>query len=85
MALFESGWIGVGLHAAAWGLLGARLLRRLHGLPTFEQRVVPGTALLLLVLVHVYGLADYPDEAVRLLQVWLVPASLVVSAGRRIP
>jgi len=87
-ALFESGWIGVGLHAAAWGLLALRLARRLSESPALEERLPPGTLLALLLLVHVYGLGDYPDEMALIVQLWLVPAALVATvplAATRLP
>jgi O-antigen ligase len=79
-ALFESGWAGVALHAAAWALLALRLARHTVRLPAPADRFLPGSVLLLMVLVHVYGLGDYPDEVVRLMQIWLVPVALSLTA-----
>jgi len=78
-ALFESGWIGVALHAAAWALLAVRLAYHTWQLETLAERLLPGSVIMLLLLVHVYGLGDYPDELVRVMMIWLVPVSLVIT------
>ncbi len=80
--LFESGRVGLALHAAAWALLGWGLLRRTLAEPSFDGRLWPGTVLLMLAFVHLYGLGDYPDNIVRTAQLWLVPAALVLMRDR---
>jgi O-antigen ligase len=81
--LFESGWIGVTLHAAAWALLVARLVRHIGGRPHVRDRLLPASALMLMALVLVYGLGDFPDHLLRNLQIWLIPVALTLS--RRTP
>ncbi len=76
--LFESGWIGLLLHAAAWALLAAGLLRFTLAQPTFSGRLLPGAVGLILLFIHLYGLGDYPDHVVRMAQYWLVPVALVL-------
>jgi len=80
--LFESGWAGVGLHLAAWLLLGIRLARHTFKRASLSERLLPGTVMMILCLVHLYAVADYPDEAVRIMQLWLIPVSLVLTRSR---
>ncbi|NQT93715.1 MAG: O-antigen ligase family protein, partial [Lentisphaerae bacterium] len=77
--LFESGWIGVTLHAVAWGLLAARLLAAIFRHRSFTDRLAPGVVALVLLMMHVYGAGDWPDEAARIAQVWLIPVALVLT------
>lgn len=77
--LFESGWVGVALHAAAWALLAARLLAAVFRRRSFAERLWPGVVALVLLMMHVYGAGDFPDEAARIAMVWLIPAALVLT------
>lgn len=76
--LFECGWLGVLLYLAAWLLLAVQLLRAIFSRATFEDRVLPGMVALCLLMIHVYGLGDFPDHVVMTAQYWLIPAALVV-------
>ena len=79
--LFQHGWIGVSLYATAWLLLTLRLLRSMARLrDDADARLLAGTILILLLFIHVYGLADWPDNVVLLMLWWLIPAALVVTA-----
>jgi len=84
--LFANGWAGVALHAAAWGLLAARLLRHTFGqLKTWAERVLPITIILLLVFLHAFGMGDYPGSVARMMMVWLIPPALTVTANPSTP
>jgi|GEM_PF-502613 len=76
--LFEYGWTGLCLYAAAWLILAAGLLRRIYFTGTLDERLLPGVIALMLLFVHFYGMYDYPDNLVQIAQFWLVPAALVV-------
>jgi O-antigen ligase len=75
--LFEYGWTGLGLYAAAWLILAVSLLHRISTAPTLGDRLLPGAIALMLLFIHLYGLGDYPDNIVQVAQVWLIPAALV--------
>lgn len=77
--LFESGAVGFLLHLAAWSILAAQILRRTFAGRSFQARLLPGTVGLILLLIHLYGLGDYPDNVVRMAQFWLVPVALVLT------
>lgn len=76
--LFEYGWFGVGLYAAAWLILAAGLLHKIFTAQTLNDRILPGVIALMLLFIHLYGLGDYPDNIVQTAQIWLIPAALVV-------
>lgn len=76
--LFEYGWTGFGLYAAAWLILAVSLLRRIFTARTLDDRLLPGIITLMLLFIHIYGLGDYPDNIVQMAQIWLIPAALVV-------
>lgn len=78
--LFEYGWVGMALYLAAWLTLGVSLAMCVYRLDTFTERLFPGVIGLLLIYVHVYGMADFPDNIVQTMQLWLVPAALVAIA-----
>jgi len=77
--LFESGWIGVALHAVAWGLLAARLLAAIFRCRSFADRLWPGAVAMVLLMMHVYGAGDTPDEVARIALAWLIPVALVLT------
>jgi O-antigen ligase len=77
--LFEFGWIGLLLNLAAWTILAVQLIRRICSLPTFTDRLLPGTIGLMLLFIHCYGLGDYPDNIVQLAQFWLIPLALALT------
>lgn len=77
--LFAQGWLGVAIHATAWILLLARLLRNIFARTTFTDRFLPGLVLLLLIFIHVYSLADWPSTLVHMMLAWLVPVGLIVT------
>jgi O-antigen ligase len=79
MVLFESGWVGVAVNAGAWALLVGRLWRSLRAWPDLRDRLPAGTVLMLITLVLVYSVPDYPDHLVRNLEIWLIPAALVLA------
>lgn len=77
--LFQHGWTGLLLYAAAWALLMLRLLRYFVRQESPEKRLLPGLIAVLLVFIHFYGLADYPDSIVQLVQLCLIPVTLAVT------
>jgi O-antigen ligase len=77
--LFESGWAGVAIHAAAWFLLFAQLAARMRTQLTLTARSLSIAVLLLLAMVHAYGMIDYPDHVVKVMLIWLVPVALVTA------
>lgn len=79
--LFAQGIAGVALHAAAWLLLARALLRRIAAAAGPDERALPALALLLMVFIHVYGLADWPSNHIHMMLVWTVPAGLVLAAA----
>ena len=81
-ARFESGRLGMLLHLAAWLSLGMRLLIHIFRQPTFSQRSLPGTVAAILITIFVYGAVDYPDNLVRIMQIWLIPVALVLTGKR---
>ena len=81
--LFEYGWTGFCLYAAAWLILAISLLRRIFAAPTLDERLLPGVIALMLLFIHLYGLGDYPDNLVQTAQIWLIPAALVAMAGQK--
>lgn len=83
--LFEYGWFGVCLYAAAWLILAAGLLHKIFTARILDDRILPGVIALMLLFIHIYGLGDYPDNIVQTAQIWLIPAALVVIAGRPCP
>ncbi len=76
--LFEFGWPGLILHGLAWLILAFGLGRCVFAQPTFTDRLLPGIVGLIFCLIHLYGLGDYPDNIVRMAQLWLIPAALVL-------
>jgi len=80
--LFEYGWTGGVLYAAAWLLLAFGLLRKIMAERTIAGRLLPGAIALMLLFIHLYALGDYPDNIVHAAQVWLIPAALTAMAGR---
>lgn len=76
--LFEYGWFGFCLYAAAWLMLAAGLLHKIFTAKTLDDRLLPGVIALMLLFIHLYGLGDYPDNIVQTAQIWLIPAALVV-------
>lgn len=85
--LFEFGWPGVFLYLSAWLILAAALGRRILTCASFTDRLLPGTVGLMLLLTHVYGLGDYPDNIIQTAQIWLIPVALVLiqTGSRRLP
>ena len=81
--LFEYGWFGVCLYAAAWFILAASLLHKIFMARTLDERILPGVIALMLLFIHLYGLGDYPDNIVQTAQFWLIPAALVVITNQR--
>jgi len=79
--LFEYGWTGFCLYAAAWLILAISLLRRIFTARTLDDRLLPGIIALMLLFIHLYGLGDYPDNIVQTAQIWLIPVALVVITG----
>ena len=75
--------MGLLLHLAAWLILAWQLLRRIYCEPTFTARLLPGTIALMLLCIHLYGLGDYPDNLVQMVQIWLIPVALVIMPTRR--
>lgn len=80
--LFEYGWTGFCLYAAAWFILAVSLLRRIFSGKTLDERLLPGAIAFMLLFIHLYGLGDYPDNIVQLAQIWLIPAALVAISGK---
>jgi len=78
-ALFQHGWAGVLLYASAWVLLMMRLLYYLSTQCTVEKKLLPGLIAVLLIFIHFYGLADYPDNIVKLMLLCLIPVTLAVT------
>ena len=83
--LFEFGWTGFALHLAAWLILAVQLARYTFSKTTFQQRLLPGTVGLILLFIHSYGLGDYPDNIVRVAQIWLIPVALVLMKKNTLP
>jgi O-antigen ligase len=77
---FEFGWLGVALYAGVWGLLAVSLWRHTFRLPTFTERLLPGTIGMCLAFIHLYGLGDYPDNVVEIMQYALAAAAVGVLA-----
>lgn len=84
-ALFQHGWTGLLLYATAWALLMLRLLCHIRRQMVSEARLLPGLIAVLLVFIHFYGLADYPDNVVQLMMIWLIPLALVVTEKGSVP
>ncbi len=80
--LFQHGWPGILLYGLAWGLLAARLVVTLWQRHNRPDRWLPGLVGLLLLLHHLYGLGDYPDNRLAIMLVWLVPAALMATTFR---
>lgn len=76
--LFEFGWTGLILHLTAWSMLGYSLARCIRQQATFSQRMLPGTVAGILLMIHLYGMGDYPDHIVQMAQFWLVPVALAL-------
>jgi len=81
--LFEYGWTGCALYAAAWLILAIGLLRRIFTARTLDERLLPGIIALMLLFIHLYGLGDYPDNIVQIAQIWLIPAALVAIRSQK--
>lgn len=79
--LFQGGRAWLILHAALWILLAVRLIRAMGRTPDDTARLRLAMAALLCLLVHVYGLGDYPDNRLRSVMVALVPLAVAVSGG----
>lgn len=77
--LFQHGWPGFVMYAFAWGLLAWRLIRGLWQCRNHPDRWLTGMVAMLLLMLHLYGLADYPDNRLAIILVWLVPAALIVT------
>lgn len=77
--LFAQGWLGMVFHFVLWGLLGIRLLRYIGRLNTVSARTLPVAVTACLVFLHVYGMGDWPSDAVCFALIWLVPVALTVS------
>lgn len=77
--LFQHGWPGLFLFAAAWGLLAGRLVRAVWRHRDDAGRWLPGTVLLLLIFMHLYGLGDFPDNRLAIVMIWLPPVALVAT------
>jgi hypothetical protein len=75
--LFAQGWLGAVLHLLGWLALGVALLRRLAA-PAGRAPIV--LLLALMVLFHVYSLADWPATIAGVLMLWLVPLGLACLA-----
>ncbi len=76
-ALFQHGWPGLGLYALAWGLLAWQLAMRWWRDRKHPARWLTGLTALLLLMLHLYGLIDYPDNRLALALAWLIPAALI--------
>lgn len=81
--LFEYGWFGFILYAAAWSILAVSLMRQIFLSPTLEERLLAGTVGLMLLFIHFYGLGDYPDNIVQTAQIWLIPAALAAIRNQK--
>lgn len=81
LVLFQHGWAGLFLYAVAWALLMLRLLRYFLRQDSLEKRLLPGLIVILLVFIHFYGLADYPDNIVQLMMLCLIPVVLAVTGS----
>ncbi|MGQ9663194.1 MAG: O-antigen ligase family protein [Kiritimatiellia bacterium] len=73
--LFAQGGLGLVLHFGAWLLLGQRLWRAV----CTQNHPAVLLVVMLLVLLHVYGLADWLSVHLHILMLWLIPAALVVT------
>jgi len=82
--LFEFGWTGFALHLCAWLILACQLIHYTFAKTTFKERLLPGTVGLILMFIHLYGLGDYPDNIVKMAQIWLIPVALVLIASYKV-
>ncbi len=80
--LFQGGRAWLVLHAALWTLLAVRLGRALAGERDERRRLRLVLIGLLLIQWQAYGLADYPDNRLKLAFAALVPLALAASAPR---
>lgn len=78
---FQHGWPGLMLYGLAWGSLGFLLARRLWQCRNGPERWLTGLVALLLLMLHLYGLVDYPDNRLAIILIWLVPAALLVGCA----
>ncbi len=78
-ALFQHGRPGLLLYAIAWIFMGLRLTRVIWRYRNDDARLLPGLTASMLLLLHLYGLADYPDNRLAMALVWLVPAALIAT------
>lgn len=80
--LFQGGRAWLILHATLWLLLAGRLLAALKREHGEEARLRVALVAMLLLMWHLYGLVDYPDNRLQLALAGLVPLAIVVSRRR---
>lgn len=77
---FEFGAFGVMLYAGVWAVLTFHLIRQTFRLSSFSDRLLPGTLVFILACIHLYGLGDYPDNVVEIIQYAVAAAAVGVVA-----
>lgn len=82
MLLFEGGWPRVALFLFAWISLATRIARALATTAPGPNRTPIAAAALLLILLHTYGLADFPDGILQMMTLLLVPITLVLTSPK---
>jgi O-antigen ligase len=80
--LFEFGVVGTAFHLAAWLLLAKELIAAMRRERSLAARSSPMLVALMLILLHIYGLFDYPDNLSLMALFWLVPLAIVISQKR---
>jgi hypothetical protein len=76
---FSQGLVGVALHAAAWGLLLSRLLKRLGRVNSVGGRLFMGLLAMDIIFIFIYSLADWPSAALEVLLIFLAAIALGVT------
>ena len=76
--LLPRSWLGMVFHFVLWGLLGIRLCGILDGSTRCRRDSSSGCDCVFGFL-HVYGMGDWPSDAVCFALIWLVPVALTVS------
>jgi O-antigen ligase len=77
--LFSLGIVGGVLYGTMWILLMLRLARATFRERSGYLRIVPGTVALMMGMILLYGMGDYPDSLVKYALIWLIPVALVVT------
>ncbi|MFO7534194.1 MAG: O-antigen ligase family protein [Kiritimatiellia bacterium] len=80
--LFQGGRVWLILHGTLWLLLAARLMMAMKREQDEAARLRVALVSLLLLMWHLYGLVDCPDNRLQLGLVGLVPLALAVSQPR---